>query len=143
MIYQKPPKNFKANVEVVSCFFEHNGEILLLKRALSRPQGGTWGIPAGKIEKGESLVEALKRELWEETGISLSAREPKYFEKFYVKYPDLNFVFHIFHFKTETRPEVKINPREHDAYVWRNPRGALKENLIPDFGQCIKVFYKL
>lgn len=29
---------------------------------------GTWEIPAGHIEPGEGLLEAARRELWEETG---------------------------------------------------------------------------
>ena len=45
-----------------------NNSILLIKRGYP-PKEGMWAIPGGVIEAGESIVEAAKRELEEETGI--------------------------------------------------------------------------
>ena len=42
----------------------HNGELLLQKK-----HDGTWSLPAGAIEPGESSEEAVRRELSEETGL--------------------------------------------------------------------------
>ncbi len=42
------------------------GEILLQKRS----DTGTWGLPGGAMEPGESLEQTARRELWEETGLS-------------------------------------------------------------------------
>lgn len=53
----------------VICDDQHN--ILIAKRSADRHQGGLWEFPGGKVESGESLVEALERELQEEIGISL------------------------------------------------------------------------
>ena len=44
-----------------------SGKILLQKRA----DKGTWGLPGGAIELGESALEALVREFYEETGIEI------------------------------------------------------------------------
>ena len=44
--------------------------ILLIKRG-REPRKGQWSIPGGKIEKGETLEEALIREVWEETAIDI------------------------------------------------------------------------
>ncbi|MGQ0740858.1 MAG: NUDIX hydrolase [Alphaproteobacteria bacterium] len=46
------------------------GEVLLIRRARA-PHAGKWSIPGGKVEPGESLHEALKREVREETGIEI------------------------------------------------------------------------
>ena len=45
-----------------------NRSILLVKRAKA-PGKGLWGLPGGFIEKGESLEEGAKRELYEETNL--------------------------------------------------------------------------
>lgn len=45
------------------------GEILIAQRPLHAHQGGLWEFPGGKIERGETIQAALKRELHEEIGI--------------------------------------------------------------------------
>ncbi|MCC6030919.1 MAG: NUDIX hydrolase [Desulfurococcales archaeon] len=53
----------------VGCIvFDEIGRILLIKR-LYPPGRGRWSIPGGHVEKGEDVLEAAKRELYEETGI--------------------------------------------------------------------------
>ena len=49
-----------------------SGKILLQKRA----DKGTWGLPGGAIELGESALEALVREFYEETGIEVRDSYP-------------------------------------------------------------------
>ena len=42
---------------------------LLLVRRAHAPAAGTWAVPGGRVEAGETLAEAVTRELREETGI--------------------------------------------------------------------------
>jgi len=51
--------------------------VLLVKRKYD-PFKNTWAIPGGFVEKGESLEDAVLRELQEETGVSLSYMEQLY-----------------------------------------------------------------
>ncbi len=51
----------------VSAILRWRGRILLL-RHLKR-DGEIWLLPGGGVESGESLLRALQRELWEETGL--------------------------------------------------------------------------
>jgi mutator protein MutT len=44
------------------------GEVLLVRRA-NPPDQGRWGFPGGRMEMGETHLEAALRELTEETGI--------------------------------------------------------------------------
>ena len=47
-----------------------DGDVLLVRRAYP-PRAGEWSLPGGRIELGESLVDAVRRELLEETGIEV------------------------------------------------------------------------
>jgi mutator protein MutT len=47
----------------------HDGKFLLVRRA-NPPDPGRWGFPGGKIELGETALQAAVRELAEETGIA-------------------------------------------------------------------------
>lgn len=58
-----------------------SGKILLQKRA----DKGTWGLPGGAIELGESALEALVREFYEETGINVRVEK---LLNVYTKYSD-------------------------------------------------------
>ena len=44
--------------------------VLLVRRG-SRPAKGLWSIPGGKLRRGESVAEAVRRELLEETGLEV------------------------------------------------------------------------
>lgn len=48
--------------------------ILLVQRARP-PQQGLWAIPGGKVEAGETLNDAVEREILEETGVRVRAGE--------------------------------------------------------------------
>jgi len=54
----------------VACVVQAEGKLLVVEE---RVEGEvTWNQPAGHLEADESLVAAMERELWEETGLSLS-----------------------------------------------------------------------
>jgi len=53
--------------------FNNQKQILLIRRN-QPPAMGLWSIPGGKLEPGESLVEACKREIKEETGLDTDVK---------------------------------------------------------------------
>ncbi|MBB3047068.1 8-oxo-dGTP diphosphatase [Litorivivens lipolytica] len=50
--------------------------VLIARRHAHAHQGGLWEFPGGKLEPGESVISALKRELQEEIGIDIEDAEP-------------------------------------------------------------------
>ncbi len=75
---------------VSAVIFDRRGRLLLQQRS----DGGQWGLPGGSIEIGESVTDALRREVREETGLQVAVRrligvysEP---ERQVVRYPDGN-----------------------------------------------------
>jgi mutator protein MutT len=47
-----------------------DGKVLIVKRAKD-PYKGQWSIPGGRVELGETLSEAVQREMREETGLDI------------------------------------------------------------------------
>lgn len=58
-------------VNVAVGVIKKNNAIFICKRADEQHQGGLWEFPGGKVETGESVFAALKRELSEEVGITI------------------------------------------------------------------------
>lgn len=57
----------------VKCIIEQNGKVLLMKESDSsswRP--GKWSLPGGKLEAQETYQDAITREIFEETGLTVS-----------------------------------------------------------------------
>jgi 8-oxo-dGTP diphosphatase len=53
-----------------------DGAFLLTSRPSGKPYSGYWEFPGGKLELGESVAQALQRELQEELGINVGACVP-------------------------------------------------------------------
>jgi 8-oxo-dGTP diphosphatase len=54
----------------------HDGRFLLTSRPEGKVYAGYWEFPGGKLEAGETVAQALARELHEELGISIGAVWP-------------------------------------------------------------------
>ena len=53
-----------------------DGEFLLTSRPAGKVYAGYWEFPGGKLEAGETVEQALRRELHEELGITIGAAHP-------------------------------------------------------------------
>ena len=63
-------------VEVaVGVLIRPDGQFLLTSRPAGKVYEGYWEFPGGKLEAGESVEQALRRELQEEIGITIGAVE--------------------------------------------------------------------
>ena len=141
MIFREPPENFQPKFYVVSCFIEHDGKFVMLLRNDDKAEGNKWGMPAGKRDVGESALGALIREVKEETSIDLPAERIGRSTPVYVRYPDYDFVFHIFHTAIDRRPDVIINHDEHKDFRWVTPDEAYEIGMVLDGDQCVELFY--
>jgi 8-oxo-dGTP diphosphatase len=64
-------------VEVaVGVLTRSDGAFLLTSRPEGKPYAGYWEFPGGKLEAGESVEQALRRELQEELGIDIGEVQP-------------------------------------------------------------------
>ncbi|SCK50748.1 NUDIX hydrolase [Streptomyces sp. WMMB 322] len=93
------------------------GKVLLLHRAADDYLGGLWELPSGGVDSGETLTEALHREVAEETGLTITAIGTylghfDYLSKSGKKTRQLNFT------ATTARENDAIKLTEHDAHLW-------------------------
>jgi 8-oxo-dGTP pyrophosphatase MutT (NUDIX family) len=108
-------------------------EGLLLQR---RSDNGLWGLPGGSVEPGESVVEALVREVREETGLEV---EPTRLVGVYsapslgqvVTYPDGNVIHYVSSsFECRIVGGTLVCGEESLELVWFDPR-RLPAEFVP------------
>ena len=144
MTFTTPPANFNSKFDIVGCYVEYDGKVIALKRQLHKPQGGQYGLPAGKVDQGEKLAEAMVREIKEETGISISPDKLTLIKSFPTRYPGYDFIFHAFKVTLSEQPKVSINKGEHIHYLWLTPKEILTlEDAMEGFSDYTKTLYSL
>jgi 8-oxo-dGTP diphosphatase len=112
---------------VVIGVIKKNGKYLLTKRQSPKKEWNKWQFPGGGLEFFETLEDAVKREIKEETGVEILKVEfiPKVFEIIRPKdnWHGLLFVFRCF--PKENNFSVRINS-EASEYGWFSFQEILK-----------------
>src|SRR5256712_12260910 len=106
-----------APVDVaVAVLIRSDGAALLAQRPASKVYSGYWEFPGGKIEPGEPVAEALRREIREELGIEIERAHPWITRVF--SYPHATERLHFYRVYA-----CRGEPRalEHQANVWHCP----------------------
>lgn len=129
-VFFEPPADFLPCVEVAGCYLECEEKVLFLKRHPLRPQGGTWGVPAGKLEKGETAKEALIREVYEEIGIEIRKSGIQQMGRLFIRLPSMDYVFHLFLASLAQFPFLTLALDEHEEWQWVTVEEALQLPLI-------------
>lgn len=106
-------------MRVVGCFLEYDGKFILLHRLPHKADGNTWGLPGGKVEDGESDIEAIQRELFEETGYQASVEEIEVLSTDDFISPRGDTVTYISHrVKLNNPHSITLEESAHSAYRW-------------------------
>ncbi|WP_198246531.1 Nudix family hydrolase [methane-oxidizing endosymbiont of Gigantopelta aegis] len=99
----------------------HDGHVLIAKRHAAAHQGGLWEFPGGKREAGETIEQALQRELAEELGIAVRHSEPLI--KIPYQYHDRSVLLDVWRVKEFTG---KASGREGQDIAWVNRHDLLE-----------------
>jgi len=104
-------------VEVAAALIQdEKGRYLITQRRQGSHLAGLWEFPGGKRESGESLEEALRRELTEELSARFAVGERV--ETVRWEYPERTIVLHFYRCRLESGT---IEPREDQAMAWVAP----------------------
>lgn len=129
-------KNQGISRFVVGAVVLSESAVLLLERPKSDFMGGIYELPSGKVEEGESLADALYREVLEETGITIA--EIKSYLGHFDYESKSGKKTRQFNFLVVGKEPMEIVLQEHDNYAWskkeevgRHPvTDSVKEVLI-------------
>ena len=114
-LYPNPVGKFKVVVEAI---IEKDQQILITQRSPHREQSaGEWETLTGRVAQGESLVDALLREVWEETKLKIKVVAPFHTFHFYrgpKKIEHLGVSFHCLH----QAGSVQLDMVEQIDYRW-------------------------
>lgn len=94
-------------------FYSSNTQRFLYLLRTDSKNPGNWGIPGGKIEKDETLLEGIERECLEEIGFF--PLEPKLIP--IQKFVNNNFTYHTFFCELREEFMPRLN-EEHCGYAW-------------------------
>lgn len=99
-------------------------EILIVRRGPGQSGAGFWEFPGGKVERGESPEQALRREIEEELGIAIKVQDLVGEEVHH--YPTKSIRLRVY--KAETLQE-SLTLSEHDDFKWTRPENIQIDQL--------------
>lgn len=142
---EKPPGFNEKAPTIACCYLHYKDKILLVHRQDGKHEGNHWGIPGGKLGKGETLFDGVVREVFEETGLCLDREKLHFIGKLYIRVPNFDFEYHMVDYgpEIEDPASVKINFNEHKGFTWMTPQDALKMDLITDEDICFEMTFGL
>lgn len=112
-------------------------KLLVIRRSKTDTWSGTWEFPRGHAKDNESLIQALKREVKEETGLDIIPI--KFIDKFMYladqgtrETTQYNYLCKM----KDPNQKVKLS-KEHDAFNWLTGMGEVELNVPPEMKKTI------
>ncbi len=113
------------SIEVVAAVIHQGGKVLAAQRGYGEFKGG-WEFPGGKVEPGESLKEAIVREIQEEMAATIEVGEKIGTVEY--DYPNFHLTMHCF---WATVKEGKLQPLEHKGVMWMDKNNIKTVKWLP------------
>ncbi len=119
------------------------GEILLaLRSQQAKNERGKWEIPGGAVEFGETLEQALQREIKEEIGIEIEVGELLHVCNHILPEEQQHWVSPTYICQIKSGTPTIMEPQKCDALEWFTPEKALELSLSKVTIADIEVFAK-
>ncbi|WP_304334001.1 NUDIX domain-containing protein [Conchiformibius steedae] len=113
---------------VAGVVYNAAGEILLTSRPAGKAYAGYWEFAGGKVEAGESLFDALKREFAEELGITITRARP-WLQKIHA-YEHATVHLHFFRIAADAWHGT-VSPREGQQLAWQQAGAYAVSPMLP------------
>ena len=106
-------------------FVLYQGKVLILKESGSYTDGtntGKYDLPGGRLKPGEQFNEALKREVFEETGLDIEIGSPISVGEWRPVVRDEQWQVVGIFFKCISDTDVVKLSEDHDSFLWIDPK---------------------
>jgi 8-oxo-dGTP diphosphatase len=135
--------NVLDNPDIKNCaiaiIFNNDRKILLVKRSENSDwMPERWALVGGSIEQNESPLDAIKREIFEETGIKID----KINEKFCIDRNIVDVKEYVFTAKFDGQDNDVVLNEEHSAYGFFNFNEIMMLDLVPNIISYIDIAIK-
>ena len=116
----------RVAVAIIERVVDDDYHVLFAQRPVGKAYAGYWEFPGGKIETGESVIEALIREIDEELGIQVRSATLWRAERFSYEHAhvELNFC-------RSNDWSGEPHSREGQAFAWGSPIDIALAPLLP------------
>lgn len=133
---KKPKGTMSFSVVLV---YNEKSEVLLLRRKGTSFGDGLYALPGGKIESGETALQAAEREAQEEIGITIG--EAKLVHVVDRQGPETEFYIFVFQASSYKGNAINNEPDKCDHVAWF-PLHKLPDNMIPAHRQALELSQK-
>jgi len=124
----------ELNIGVGILVFDASQTKILLGKRKNSFRAGTWGIPGGRMAMTESIEDAMRRELWEETGIKPIKFEYVGVVREHQKELSGSFIHFIFKCTKYAGEVINMEPAKCEEWVWQDinelPQNTLKGHKL-------------
>lgn len=126
--------NTQFHVIVCAAIENQQGQIFVARRSPDKKLGGYWEFPGGKLEHGEELEEALKREIKEELSIEVSVEDLLLIKPHMYSHGAVLILFYLCKPVTNS-----IKLVDHDDFKWLEPNELNSVNLLPANEEIVEI----
>ncbi len=115
-------------ITVVAALIRNDGKLLVCQRKRGTSFGMMWEFPGGKVKPGETLEQALVRELAEELGTKATIGSEVYRAQH--RYAEMSEPIELIFFQAELEPR-SVRNLVFEEILWRDPSSLPELNFLP------------
>ena len=120
-------------VVVCAAIVNTEGKVLIAERRADKKLGGFWEFPGGKLEVGESLEDALRREIKEELNISIQVKHLLHIQPYSYEHGAVLILFYLC-----DSPQGALQLTDHSQVLWSTMAELKNLKLLPANAEALE-----